>query len=66
MQKNRYETIITTFEAVVPDIDIPETKGVKQIAVIRDIDNLLASRYKKRYSQDRRRYYTQMETFCRM
>lgn len=45
--KQNYSSIITSFEDVTPDFNIEETKGFKKIAIIRDIENLFASRYKR-------------------
>lgn len=45
--KENYNNLITSFEDVTPDFDIEETIKFKKIAIIRDIENLFASRYKR-------------------
>lgn len=45
--KDNYKDIITSFEDVTPDFNIEETKEFKKISIIRDIENLFASRYKR-------------------
>lgn len=45
--KEEFKNMIISYEDLTPDFNIQDTEKFKKIAIIRDIENLFASRYKR-------------------